>query len=892
LDVKIRIMTNTLEMNMNMLPGDIEDDYDYEYHPEYEIYNDETGFTCDDNKKTVVSGFHSKKVYYPKPVQLASKNSKFETMEEVIAWRNAELERLREEIITATFKAELAKKELEKAEAKKWKELMEELPTESEARKSKRLAKEAEEALAKEIQKRKEKAKEGKKALPFGHRRNGGGKKGRFHSEVDPAVVNARRALRRKARKEEKKIEETKRAEFFNTQKIEKKIEEKIEKKIEKKIEEKIEENIEENELYDVVSKTANLPTFPEFEKSKIVVVKNNDWETVPLRKKKIEPVVIKMGVASYRQPVISEPEVQKSNVKSRMCTSLLQNTGCKHGENCRFAHSVEELTPASCLFGKDCKFVNSKVRNCYFCHPFESKFEYCKRVGIKVETPKVETPKVETPKVETPKVETPKVETPKVETPKVETPKVSAWTKPLIITKEERFATPVLVRREVVCPPAPKKEVQCVDCVETTQSKQVPITGVVRSRMCTSVITKTSCKHGDRCRFAHTVAELTPTECFYGDNCKFVYPNERPCYFCHPFENKFEYCKRVGIKVEAPKVETPKVETPKVETPKVETPKVETPKVETPKVETPKVSAWTKPLIITKEERFATPVLVRREVVCPPAPKKEVQCVDCVQTTQSKQVPITGVVRSRMCTSVITKTSCKHGDRCRFAHTVAELTPTECFYGDNCKFVYSDERPCYFCHPFENKFEYCKRVGIKVEAPKVEAPKVEAPKVESPKVEAPKVEAPKVEAPKVEAPKVEAPKVEAPKVSAWTKPLVIAKEERCATPVQVRRVLECPPAPKKERCATPVQVRRVLECPPAPKKERCATPVQVRRVLECPPAPKKERCATPVQVRRVLECPPAPKKEVVLRVPKELALEAMRMAVEQGEKNIRVELL
>jgi len=678
-------MTNTLEMNMNMLPGDIEDDYDYEYHPEYEIYNDETGFTCDDNKKTVVSGFHSKKVYYPKPVQLASKNSKFETMEEVIAWRNAELERLREEIITATFKAELAKKELEKAEAKKWKELMEELPTESEARKSKRLAKEAEEALAKEIQKRKEKAKEGKKALPFGHRRNGGGKKGRFHSEVDPAVVNARRALRRKARKEEKKIEETKRAEFFNTQKIEKKIEEKIE-KIEKKIEEKIEENIEENELYDVVSKTANLPTFPEFEKSKIVVVKNNDWETVPLRKKKIEPVVIKMGVASYRQPVISEPEVQKSNVKSRMCTSLLQNTGCKHGENCRFAHSVEELTPASCLFGKDCKFVNSKVRNCYFCHPFESKFEYCKRVGIKVETPKVETPKVETPKVE-----------------------------------------------------------------------------------------------------------------------------------------------------------TPKVETPKVETPKVETPKVETPKVETPKVETPKVSAWTKPLIITKEERFATPVLVRREVVCPPAPKKEVQCVDCVQTTQSKQVPITGVVRSRMCTSVITKTSCKHGDRCRFAHTVAELTPTECFYGDNCKFIYSNERPCYFCHPFENKFEYCKRVGIKVEAPKVEAPKVEAPKVE------------------------------ATKVSAWTKPLVIAKEERCATPVQVRRVLECPQAPKKERCATPVQVRRVLECPPAPKKERCATPVQVRRVLECPPAPKKE---------------------VVLRVPKELALEAMRMAVEQGEKNIRVELL
>ena len=546
-------MTNTQEMNMNMnmnmLAQEIEDDYDYDYHPEYEIYNDETGYTCDENKNTVVPGFHSTKVYYPKPIQLASKNSEFATMDEVIAWRNAELERLREEIVTATFKAELAKKEAQEADAKKWKELMEELPTESEAMKSKRLAKEAEEALVKVIQKRKEKAKEGKKALPFGHRRNGGGKKGRSHAEVDPEVVKARRALRRKVRKEEKKIEETKRTEFFNTQKKEEKEEKKEEKKE------------EENELYDVVRKTANLPTFPE-EKPKIVVVKNNDWQTVPLRKKKIEPIVLKMGVASYCQPVISEPEVQKSNVKSRMCTSVLQNTECKHGENCRFAHSVDQLTPASCLFGKDCKFVNSKVRNCYFCHPFESKFEYCKRVGIKVETPKVETPKV------------------------------SAWTKPLIITKEERCVTPVQVRREVVCPPAPKKEVQCVDCV---QPKQFPTTGVVRSRMCTSVLTNTSCRHGDQCRFAHSVADLAPTECFYGDNCKFIYSKERPCYFCHPFESKFEYCKRVGIKVEAPKVEAPKV------------------------------SAWTKPLIIAKEERCVTPVQTRRELECPPAPKKEV---------------------------------------------------------------------------------------------------------------------------------------------------------------------------------------------------------------------------------------------------------------------------
>jgi hypothetical protein len=76
---------------------------------------------------------------------------------------------------------------------------------------------------------------------------------------------------------------------------------------------------------------------------------------------------------------------------KTRMCNSVEKNVTCRHGERCRFAHSLEELVTRNCFFKDECRFVrfeNGKLVNngrdtCRNKHPHESKDEFMERVGL-----------------------------------------------------------------------------------------------------------------------------------------------------------------------------------------------------------------------------------------------------------------------------------------------------------------------------------------------------------------------------------------------------------------------------------------------------------------------------------------------------------------------------
>ena len=63
---------------------------------------------------------------------------------------------------------------------------------------------------------------------------------------------------------------------------------------------------------------------------------------------------------------------------KTKMCTSVIRNTRCPHGDKCRFAHLVSELKPSICCFGETCKLVKTvdgfiinrpKNKVCFFIH-------------------------------------------------------------------------------------------------------------------------------------------------------------------------------------------------------------------------------------------------------------------------------------------------------------------------------------------------------------------------------------------------------------------------------------------------------------------------------------------------------------------------------------------
>jgi hypothetical protein len=83
--------------------------------------------------------------------------------------------------------------------------------------------------------------------------------------------------------------------------------------------------------------------------------------------------------------------ELGANLAKTRMCNSVEKKETCRHGEKCRFAHSLEELVTRNCFFKGECRFVrfeNGKLVNngrdiCRNKHPHESQDEFIERVGL-----------------------------------------------------------------------------------------------------------------------------------------------------------------------------------------------------------------------------------------------------------------------------------------------------------------------------------------------------------------------------------------------------------------------------------------------------------------------------------------------------------------------------
>jgi hypothetical protein len=131
---------------------------------------------------------------------------------------------------------------------------------------------------------------------------------------------------------------------------------------------------------------------------AKVDVISCIAWKEANLKvlsypEQKLEEVVVVKKVT--REPV---PEVvaPKSSTKTRMCDSVSSGHPCRHGEKCRFAHTINELVISSCQHGEKCLFVcnrkgifyNSNGKFCKFIHPCESRENYFARNGIKVVEP------------------------------------------------------------------------------------------------------------------------------------------------------------------------------------------------------------------------------------------------------------------------------------------------------------------------------------------------------------------------------------------------------------------------------------------------------------------------------------------------------------------------
>ena len=84
---------------------------------------------------------------------------------------------------------------------------------------------------------------------------------------------------------------------------------------------------------------------------------------------------------------------------KKLMSNNLKNTKLCKYGKNCQrticnFAHSLEELKPAECIFGTACNFQKSKTKICGFIHPNETIDQFIERTGLKLPQKNIFKPK------------------------------------------------------------------------------------------------------------------------------------------------------------------------------------------------------------------------------------------------------------------------------------------------------------------------------------------------------------------------------------------------------------------------------------------------------------------------------------------------------------------
>ena len=84
----------------------------------------------------------------------------------------------------------------------------------------------------------------------------------------------------------------------------------------------------------------------------------DDEWTTVSYKKNSVDKV--------------KEEKIDAQNRKTKMCESYRNHTVCRHGKNCRFAHTVEELQNPICSYGLGCSLVKPSSDICVYrnIHP------------------------------------------------------------------------------------------------------------------------------------------------------------------------------------------------------------------------------------------------------------------------------------------------------------------------------------------------------------------------------------------------------------------------------------------------------------------------------------------------------------------------------------------
>ena len=356
---------------------------------------------------------------HPTPFQLAAENSQFGTIEEMSIFYIKSLHR---ELKKIKIESEKRIKDLQEKEdvvqaqhEKEMKNLEKEL---NKQRNSKQLQKQ-------------EKKKQKKRKKLFTNIKKKKIKEDAKQAKEDE-VVKSRRSTRRKEAKEKRKSEETNRTEMFSiigtsekdsiitidhidedleeqevrTQEEEKEMKDVYDLQIKlariKDEQDKLEKEAEKEARHKKIEEmTLKLKEQEEARKAKEqedarkAKEQEDALRAIEKQKQKDKADGWKVVEKTYKKAisVLSDrKQLEHTKAKTKMCKSVITGTKCKHGEKCRFAHSIDELSISQCLFADNCRYVQKKnnkyfnipqLRCCNHQHPGERDIDFYKRTGI-----------------------------------------------------------------------------------------------------------------------------------------------------------------------------------------------------------------------------------------------------------------------------------------------------------------------------------------------------------------------------------------------------------------------------------------------------------------------------------------------------------------------------
>ena len=245
-----------------------------------------------------------------------------------------------------------------------------------------------------------------------------------------------------------------------------------------------------------------------------------------------------------------------------------------------------------------------------------------------------------------------------------------------------------------------------------------------------------------------------------------------------------------------------------------------------------------------------------------------------------SKPTDLKSNLKTRMCNSVDKKVVCWHGDNCNFAHNLEELVTHSCFFKDNCRFVRINKKGklvndgsdiCKNKHPQETQNEFMERTGLDKYKTQQEAQQ----EAQHEEINVDEVEELTIEAPKIESPKIES--------------FVCDRQTNYNSAAAIKSNLT--PVPTPFSGSVPVSFKFGGPVPaPAPTQSKFGGPIPAPAPTQSKfggPVPAPFRGSVPVSFKFCVS-----EKEIVLRVPKELAIQALELAINSGNRYIRVEVV